>query len=334
MTTGFLTEKNKPVVFAFLFFSLILVCIPRFDRADYGFIKNFTGKEELYEGLPYDILIYKNYIGFFRSENYSEQVMPPYTYRILIPFLASKLPFDPLTSLNLLNLFFLQLGLIALFLTLKKLNLNFQLCVIGCMMYIFSFPVFYYATSGYIDGSLIGLISIGVYLIVSEKFFWLMLLILIGALANEKIIILFPFLISFIITKKFTTKKIIEIILCSGVIYFITTIILRKFTISNSHQYIWFPGTDFILQNIYRPKTYLSFILTFGIPGLLAVVSFLKFSKETIRKYLYFYAGCVTSIALYIYSIFAAWSDGRTVWTIYPFAIPVSILYIRGLLKK
>lgn len=330
----FFKKEHKSIIFFALFVCLTLVCLPRFDRNDYGIIKKFVGNEDLYEGLPIDILIYKNYVEYFRGEKSEESVMPPYTYRVLVPFLASKLPFHPLTSINLVNLFFLYIGLISVYFSLCVLKLNFSLSVIGCLMFIFSFPVFYYGTSGYIDATFVGLLSATVYFILSKKYFLLMPLILLTSFANEKAIILFPFLIFFLFAEEADRKKSILIITLSLIIYFLTSFFLRSFTPSSSQTYLWIPDTKYILQNIFRPKTYLSFALTFGIPGILTILSLFYFSADRMKKILYFYIGSFTSFILYIYSIFSAWSDGRTVWTMYPFAIPVSVLLIEMLIKE
>lgn len=327
-------EKNKNLILLFLFVSLMLVCLPRFNRADYGFIKKFTGNEELYDGLPYDILIYKNYIEYFRGEKSESSISPPYTYRILIPYLSSLLPFTPLTSLNLINIFFLYAGLISLYLMLKKIQTKFSLTITGCILYVFSFPVFYYASSGYIDGSFVGILTMLVYFVLSKKYFIFLIIFFISVLANEKAIIILPFLISFIFAEKIELKKSLPLIAMSLCIYFMTTYLIRKLTPSDSVTYIWFPETKFLMQNIFRPKTYLSMLLTLGIPGIISIISLFRFSKEKLIKFSYFYIGYATSILLYVYSIFSAWSDGRTVWTSYPFTIPISVLYFSTIQKN
>lgn len=321
-------EEHRKFIFFALFCSLTLVCIPRFDRNDYGFIKKFVGNEELYEGLPIDILIYKNYVEYFRGEKSAESVYPPYSYRVLVPFIASKLPFPALTSINLVNLFFLYAGLISVYLSLKVLKLNFSLSVFGCAMFIFSFPVFYYGTSGYIDATFVGLLSALVYFTLSKKYFLLMLFIFITTLASEKSIIVLPFIITFLLKEEKDTGIKIIIILTSLTIYLLTSYLLRTVTPSSSQIYYWIPDSKYIFQNIFRPKTYLSFFLTFGIPGIMTTLSMIYFSADKMKRILYFYIGTLTSVALYLYSIFSAWSDGRTVWTMYPFAIPVSVLLI------
>jgi len=323
-------EENKNLIFLFLFFSLIIVSLPRFDRADYGPIKKFVGYEELYEGLPYDILIYKRYIEYFRTGQGEGKIHSPYTQRIFVPFMASYLPFAPLTSFNLVNLTFLLIGLICLYQILIKLMIDFEFRVIGCLLYIFSFPLFYYGTSGYIDGTIIGMMMAACYFTISRKWLLLFIVICCGTLASEKTIILLPFFVAYLYTKKINFKTSLYLVLIFVSVYIITIISLRKFAPSSEQSYVWIPGMEFIMQNIFRPKTYLSFLITFGLPGLLAIISYFKLPAEIRRSVFYFYVGCATSIVLYLFSIFSAWADGRTVWTSYPFTIPLAVLYLQS----
>lgn len=330
MMLKFIKEENKNIIFLILFISLILVCLPRFDRADRGPVKQFVGNDELYEGLPIDILIYTKYITYFRTGNGADQINPPYSYRVLVPFLASQLPYSPMTSLNLINLIFLLIGLIFLYKILKISGVRFDFRIVGCLLYIFSFPMFYYATSGYIDGSFVGLEITVIYFILSRNIIAVFILIFLGCLLSEKIVILLPFMIAFLYREKISLNSSLLLTIGFLLIYFAVAIAVRKLAPSQTQGYVWLPGELFLMQNIFRPKAYLSFIITLGIPGILAIISYFKFSAEKVKTYSYFYIGFMTSIALYIYSFFSAWADGRTIWTIYPFAIPLTVLYLQN----
>ncbi|MDQ3193931.1 MAG: hypothetical protein M3P82_02910, partial [Bacteroidota bacterium] len=174
----------------------------------------------------------------------------------------------------------------------------------------------------------------GVYLIIARKFYWFILLIIAGTLATEKIIIIFPFMAAYLFVNKISIKNSLLFISSSVIAYLILSFILRNYTPSNTVSYLWIPDSKFILQNIYRPKTYLSFIITLGIPGSIVLISLFRFSKKQIMQYSYYYIGCFTSVLLYVYSIFSAWSDGRTLWTMYPFAIPLSVLFLQYMEKR
>ncbi|MBL8008065.1 MAG: hypothetical protein JNJ56_11070 [Ignavibacteria bacterium] len=330
----YITEKYKYIIFIILLVCLITVCIPRFDRADYGPVKHFAGNEELYEGLPFDIMIYRNYIEYFRNGTGEDKITAPYSYRVLVPFLASLMPFEPLTSLNLVNLIFLISGLLFLYLIMCETYTGFQFRIAGCLMFIFSFPVFYYTTSGYIDGTVIGLMLALIYFIISRKRIPAVITLITGVLASEKIIIILPFLIAFIYSKEYKTTGSYVFVFLFLLIYSLTVFLLRKYAPGVPQSYVWLPDERFFSQNIFRVKAYLSFVLTFGIPGLIALFSYFKFPPDKRKKYLCFYTGCITSLLLYAYSFFSAWADGRTVWTIYPFAVPVSALYLEYLYKQ
>lgn len=330
----YINEKYKYIIFTILLVCLITVCIPRFDRADYGPVKHFAGNEELYEGLPFDIMIYRNYIEYFRKGTGEDKITAPYSYRVLVPFLASLLPFEPLTSLNSVNLIFLISGLVFLYLIMCENDTGFQFRIAGCLMFIFSFPMFYYSTSGYIDGTLIAIMLALIYFILSGKWIPAFITLVTGVLASEKIIIILPFLIAFIYSGKNKSAGRYAFVLMFVLIYSATILLLRKFAPGVPQNYVWFPDERFFSQNIFRVKAYLSFVLTFGIPGLIALISMLKFPIDKRKKYLCYYTGCITSLLLYAYSFFSAWADGRTVWTIYPFAVPLSALYLEYIYKQ
>jgi hypothetical protein len=98
-----------------LILSLILVCYPRFNRQDIGPIQKFTGKIEGKPSLG-DSPHYTNYVNYFRGDSSIRQINLPFLYRPLAPLIASLLPIkDPMTAINVLNVFSLYVALVFLF---------------------------------------------------------------------------------------------------------------------------------------------------------------------------------------------------------------------------
>ena len=96
---------------------LIAVCLPRWNRMDYGPVANFTGKDSRnfvdsteYKGtdmnLSVDSYQYLQYVNYYKGENVEASLQAPYTFRPLQPFIASYLPFDSMTSLNFVKYYF------------------------------------------------------------------------------------------------------------------------------------------------------------------------------------------------------------------------------------
>jgi len=307
-----------------LFVSLILISIPRFNwRPLPEPLNSFVGTK------PFDVEQYEKYVEFFRGDKLIlNELEGPFSYRPLVPFIASFLPFDALTSINLINLFFLSLGLFFLIKLLKHFNFDERAIFLGGLLYIISFPVFYYTTSGYIDASLVGMISIINYYMFLNKHFIFLIFFTLGILIKETVIIVLPVLVVYIYFQKNYEKKILKI-LFAVLIYAVVEGVIRYFAPSKNF-YIWSPSTDILLFNLSRVKTYLSFILTFGLPGLISLIVFFSNKKNQIPNEVFYslVSGIVMSILLWIYSILTAYADGRQLWVSYNFTVPLSMFYL------
>ena len=118
-------------------------------------------------------------------------------------------------------------------------------------------------------------------------------------------------------------------------IYYLITIVLilsaesllLRNLIADKKVYLWMPRYEVLIENLTRLKTYVSF----GLPGLGALLYF-KNSKCKLYSSqieLVFLTGLICAILLSLFSIFAAYSDGRHIWLSYPFTISLSVAYFR-----
>ncbi len=310
----------------FLVLSLVVIIIPRFNWGDVGPLKPFVGT------LPFDIEQYISYTEFFRGEkDDNTQLEGPFVYRPLTPLLASFLPFEALTSINIVNLIVLLLTLIPLLKMLNLLKFKSNYVFLGGILFVYSFPLFYYGTSGYIDSVLIGFIMTAVYLMLSNKIFLFFVVFALGVGVKETIVILIPvFAIYLFFQSNFSVKKNISLLLLLILVYSICTILLRNI-ISESETYIWLPNLKFIIDNLVRPKTYLSILLTFGIPGIgaLLYINVALRKQSFISQQPALVTGLIVSMLISFFSLFAAYADGRHIWTSYPFTIPLAVAYIK-----
>ena len=310
----------------FLVLSLVVIIIPRFNWGEVGPLKPFVGT------IPFDIEQYISYTEFFRGEmDENTQLEGPFVYRPLTPLLASFLPFDALTSINLVNLIVLLLTLIPLVKTLQLLKFKSNYVFIGGILFVYSFPLFYYGTSGYIDSVLIGFIMTAVYLMLSNKIILFFVVFALGVGVKETIVILVPvFAIYLFFQSNFSLKKNISILLLLILVYSVCTILVRNIT-PESETYIWFPYLEVILDNLVRPKTYLSILLTFGIPGIgaLLYINVALRKQSFISQQPALVTGLIVSMLISFFSLFAAYADGRHIWTSYPFTIPLAVAYIK-----
>lgn len=299
---------------------MFLIALPRFNW------RNLPEPFNQFVGVkPFDVEQYEKYVEYFRGDKkLAYELEGPFSYRPLVSLLASFLPFDPLTSINFVNLFFLTLGLIYLI----KLQLYFGFIekgiVTSCLIFIISFPLFYYATSGYIDAALIGIMLVSNYFLMTNRYFLFILSFTIGIFIKETIVILLPVSAVYYLMNEKNIFKYLKISV-PIILYFIIVGVIR-YLAPQKEIYVWKPSYEILEYNLMRIKTYLSFILTFGIPGLLSFyVLFTEKRKNIPKEILYpLFAGIIFSVLLWLYSLFAAYSDGRQLWTSYVFTVPLS----------
>lgn len=300
---------------------MYLVAMPRFNwRPLPSFFENFIGTK------PFDVEQYEKYVEYFRgNKQIASELEGPFSYRPLIPFLASFLPFKVLTSINIINLLFLTLGLIYLLKFLTHFNFQEKSILISLIIFIISFPLFYYATSGYIDASLIGILSVTNYYLFQNKYSHFILSFFIGIFIKETIIIILPAAAVYFLMNEKTNQKFVKIIL--PIFLYIITVFSIRSLVPQKGIYMWNPSMEIFIYNLSRVKTYLTLILTLGIPGIAAIYLILSSKRKNISKeFLYpIMFGFLFSILLWIYSLFAAYSDGRQLWTSYIYSIPLMI---------
>lgn len=321
----------------FLSCTLILVCLPRFNRQDIG-LEGLTRSEKSSREVHNDAEQYVLFTRFFRNQDVKKQLYAPFTYRPLVPFVASFLPCKPMTAINLVNLSALLIALFFLYKILEQLELDFPICIIGCVLFVFSFPTFYYGTVGYVDPVLISLLMISTFCILTEKWIVLTLIIAAGGLVKETIVILLPVLAAYLILKKEPWKKQILLLFVFSAIFASASCLARALSPDNYTSYIWLPSVERLLINASRPRSWISFLLSFGIPDFISLTVFLysryQSSLEILVKLGPFLIGFLTSIAVFAYSMVSAYADGRFIWISYPFSIPIAMVMLKMCLES
>ena len=238
-----------------------------------------------------------------------------------------------MTSINILNVLALLVALVFLNQLLKFLKFKSSFRFLGLILFIYSFPTFYYGSSGNIDSVLICCLMISLYILLKEQWTLFLILIIISTGVKEtSIIIVFVSIVYILFKTNIQVSRKIAIITFYIITYSSVTVIIRSLLGADS-EYIWLPKIHVILDNILRPKTYLSFVLTLGIPGFLSFfhLKHLKkyYNQKSIKLVLLF--GFAISILLFAFAILSAYADGRFIWVSYPFTIPLALFIISEL---
>jgi hypothetical protein len=309
--------------------TLLLVALPRFNLGDPGVIHNFTltARATRY-GLPLDVAGYVRLVEYYRGTTPADSLIPPYCYRPAVPFIASTLPFDPLTSINLINLVCLFLSVLVLDRILRRIGYGVGARTAGELMSIISFPTFYYGTIGFVDPVAVLAITLGIFLTLRGERFLLFVCLVLGTLAKETnaVIALLPGIWGWV--RGWPRRRIAVQFALLVAAALVTAFCARALSPYPERGWFLAPQPRIILENLSRPRALLSLGLTLGLPALFSLVAAVRggVSQRLGRQLLQFFvAGAGTSVVLYLYSLVGAWADGRVIWIIYPFLIPVAL---------
>lgn len=337
-------KTHKLIAILILIMSIPLALFPRFNKQDIGIIKQFTGLKQ--HELNIDMRYYRNMTEYFKGNMPFDSLYKPFAYRPLVPYLASKLPFSSMTSINVVNTIAIVISVFLCFLILSKLGFDFEYKILGGLFFTISFPTVYYGASGFIDSFSIFLIFALIAARIYSKDFLIPFIMIFGAFTKETLVIIFPFLILHLIFENQKSVKISDFLSLSffknkairnGLILYVLSFILfcigiliaRK-TYGSGKEYLWYPNIACLKDNLFRLKTYISFLLSFGIVGYYCIFYIFKNLRNDSRTiYMAFFIGFCLGILLWMYSYVSAYSDGRFIWTCYPFAIPLVLRFLK-----
>ncbi len=320
---------------------LILITYPRFNRHDYGFSEITSGqgiefksdKDNSYKNLSIDAYQYLLLVKYFRNpcEQNKNQLKPPFCYRPLTPFLSSFLPFDEMTSLNLVNLIFLIAVVFLLEKIISIIGVKGYSKYFSIFIFLFSFPTFYYSTIGYIDPAFIFFLTLGIYLLLNANWIYFPLFIFIAAFAKEGIALLLPIAVYSIKLKKNKQRSLIIIVI--SIAAFLLAIYITRTLFSSNSQYFWFPSFQRVIENITRFPSIFSVIISWVLFIIILILFLFEYyinkniniSKQYINFFIF---GTFITCCYCIYGFFAAWVDGRFVWPAYVFLTPIASVYL------
>jgi hypothetical protein len=323
--------NNKLIIYAVFLVSIIVVTFMRFDRKERLIMKHLVTSYEDGTFSQGDSPHYIAAVEYYRGNIDKSELVQPFSYRPLIPIIASVMPIkSPMTAINYVNLAVLLLSAIFLYKLLLYMQFSSMWSFWGGMLYIFSFPVAYYGAVGIIDTAGIMFIIIGLYYLFRNNYWGLVIAVFLGAFAKETVVIIIPVaFIYYLISKDknwFWKSAMLTIT-------FIAPSYLLRLYFDTGVGYVWQPALHTFYENL-RPKAILSQIIGFGLPGilmLLFIINWKRLSKKINQERLWaLFSGVILSIMLVGYSFITAYSDGRFIWHLYPFAIPLGIKYLES----
>ena len=281
----------------------------------------------------YDAAYYISNVEYFRSDRISAELAAPFNERLLVCFAAAGLPFDPMTSINLVNVLFLLAAVYFLYKTMLIFEISDDLLWSGLYIFVFSFPTFYYATIGYVDSGVLLMIFFGNYGIWKNNPWIFLIAVVLGTLAKEGIIIIVPVAVAY----GYSSRKLRWYLfgIAGLLLYLLIWGAVKHYmpkTHGNTPVLYWMPNNWRIIANLSRFSFYFSSLFSYGIPGILLVYLFIKNKSEVLkdmRTDLPLLAGFAGGFGLWIYGIFSAYADGRFFWISACFPILLSLRWIK-----
>ena len=303
---------------------LLAVTTPRFNQNDLGPIGTLTGTVE--GGNLGDARHYIRYVDAIRGD--VEDLPPaPFRYRPLTPVLAAPLPFSSLTAINIVNVAALGMGTMGVWWILSVLGVDERRRVLGALMFIVSFPTFYYGSIGYVDPLSIAFIVFGTGAVLTDHRMLVLALVVVGSLARETTLLLVPLAIAVLAVRGVGHRRVLAWS-AAWIGAFVAATLLIRWGVQHDGTYVWRPSLDRAIENVSRARTWLSAVLTLGVPAAVLgrrAPGFVSLSRDQV---VLFGGGILLSVAVFTYSIFSAYSDGRLLWPICAFTVPVAILLL------
>jgi len=321
--------KSRSALLLVLALLLIAIVSLRFNR-----IENLPGIDQHQIADSPDSKNYAQMVHYFRGDH---RVLPdaPFTYRPLLPFVAAALPIDnPKTALNLVNVGCLVLALFLLIDGLQAQAFSLKQQALAGLLFVVAFPTGYYGAIGYVDPGLLAAVALLNRLIQTQSWWWALLIFFVGFFVRDTMLFALPFAVMMMYQQK---GKIVAfcLLMVSLILAFIAIKITRWLSI-NPAQVSWPIDWQMLNNNLVRPKTYLSFMLTLGLPSLLMLTSLVLLIQRTswyavLVAHNAYLIGWLSWIGLFVVAMLTAYADGRFVWPTVLYAIPLLLIVQRQL---
>jgi hypothetical protein len=311
-------------LFLVLLLCLVVITFPRLNRNDPStLVKTWVGREVDGSVSLGDAPEYCKMVSYFRGHLPRQALTTPFAYRPAAPFLASLLPAkDPMTALNIINLASLALTMLLLHGAMRACGYGFWSASAGDLVFVASFPVFYYGAIGLVDPVLIAVLAGAIYGLYCQRWVLVVGCVLAGALVKETSVIVLPVAIAHVVLTRPPRGWLRLVVVAAA--YVVPTILVR-IVWSDLPSYGWHPSLAYLQQNL-RLRAVASMGLSFGLPGLMLVLWLARrqFRGLAARPLVWapMMVGVACGMALTVFAFVAAYADGRFLWISSLFAMP------------
>ena len=318
---------------AVLMLAIVIVSLPRFNRQDW-LIGGWTagGRDatvHLADARAYTATVRWIRAGASSAGAARDELRAPFSWRLLAPSLAAALPFDAMTSLNVVNVALLAGAMLLLYRLQRQLAISERGALVGCACFTVSFPTFYYTTIGNVDPALMFAVAACLVLIHARRHLAAALAIGFGVLAKEGVIMVAPSLMVAMWQAGRTRRALVA---HAGVAVGLWALVWYGVIawVPVPEQQWWRISANTLLGNALRTEAWITLGLsaaTLLLPLACAAAAGARDLRRSVcvPHHLPLWTGLGMSLMYYGYAWLAAYVDGRMFWPVHLFAIPLAV---------
>lgn len=283
---------------------------------------------------------YINVAKYFQGDLPREQLLAPFAYRVLVPFLAAHLPSDNLDfNFALINVLATILAYLVFIPYLKRFVFTRTEFNVGMLMLVVSFPSFNYASGVLSDPVAFLLFVVAAYLLSSERFYALSGVISLGVLARESLLTMTLASIMYVCWSHVGQgekgwRKALRVVPLVTIPPVVVLLIVRAYFSDLPSAFHWGVSLQRYVRRMRDPVNWATFLLTLGPPSILSLMglrhrgrrSFESLTDRGERQLLSIAAATVIHILIPVAGISTAYISGRFVWPFYIALIPIAVL--------
>lgn len=209
--------------------------------------------------------------------------------------------------------------------------------LLGCGLMGIAFPTYYYGALSCRDPWLLFIITLGVYAIITMRWWAVAAIVVVGVLVEESApVILVPAALGQLYFAAGFPMRRVRVVVGAAAIALGVTLALR-FVSPWERATVELPSLDILMANMTLWRAWLSVALTFGLPGLLALRALRGLQcRDTfmLRSYGGLLVGFLACLLVFGYSLTAVPLDGRMLWFAYPFIIPLALRTVAQVMEN
>lgn len=294
------------------------------------------GLERDIDTFSFDIYEYHAYVEYFRGDFDRYPIYGPWRWRLVPSLVASWTPIqDQAVAFSAVTLGFLVLGGVALVAASARNGLGSRGQSIVAGLYALSFPMVWYGTSGYVDGSSMALLCLGLYFIQSRRWWFLLALLPIGMLTKETFLVIVPVAATYLWARSSRRGEWLPWSAAFAVTA-VASFVTARLLLPSPRNLDWYPRLARLSWNLSRPEALGSFILSCGVVVPLSVLNAWSMWRNRItpdgaaalRENAHLIVGVIMGLLVALHGFLTAYADGRHVWTTYPWGVVLAAMLI------